>query len=237
MLTEPKRFYREVTVAGGDGAYEVLLDRRPVRTPEGRPLRLPKAPLAEAIAAEWRAQADLIRLPQMPLMRLVATAFDRVAGDRGAVIDHVIAYAASDLLCYRADEPEDLRRRQENAWQPLVTWATERWDVRFEIASGVMPVGQPAATIAGLGDVVRRLNDLQLTALASVVQASGSLIIGLALVEGRLTAAEAFSLAALDEHYQAERWGADDEADRRRQAVADDMAAAERLLLLLGGAA
>jgi len=208
------------------------LDGKNVRTPVGQILLVPSASLAEAIAGEWQAQGETIRPHDMPLTQLASTALDRVIPNRPAIVDQLVAYAGTDLLCYRAEGPQDLVERQESLWQPLIDWASAIFHIELRVTCGVIPVAQPATTLARLTDVVERYDPLQITALQSAVAAMGSLLLGLALVEGRLSYEEAFAASTLDETYQIELWGADDEALRAREALRKDIASARHFLEL-----
>ena len=231
-LRTAKRFYDKVAIGREDGAFTVLLAGRPVRTPQGVVLRLPTAALAAAIANEWGGQGDILRPETMPLTRLAATATDRVAVLRQTVVDAVVDYAGTDLLCYRADAPRDLVAREDRAWQPLLDWAAERWGARMVVSAGVSPVRQPAHAMQALRRAVDQASDLELAALSCIVQASGSIVVGLAVLDGRIDADTAFATALLDEQYQAERWGIDAEAERRRREIATEIRAAASFLRL-----
>jgi chaperone required for assembly of F1-ATPase len=213
--------------------FQVMLDDRPARTPAGRPLRLPTSALAQAVAAEWEAQTGAIRPHDMPLTALAATAIDRVGPQRPAIVDAVAAYGATDLLCYWADQPAELVERQHRVWQPLLDWARETCGARLEVTAGVIPVAQPDAATRALRSAVEALDDMELTALASAVQVSGSLVLGLALLAGRLEADAAFAAALLDERYQAEQWGEDEEAGERRRRLRQELDAVARFLALV----
>ena len=228
-----KRFYKTAAAEPADGAFAVALDGRPIRTPGGNPLRLARRPVADAIAAEWQAQGDQVDPRSMPLMALAATALDRVAPNRNAVVEQVAAYAATDLLCYRADDPPELAARQAQVWQPLVDWLHAAHHAELRVTTGITPVTQPPETLATLRDAVAAHDDLALAALSSATASSGSLVIGLALAAGHITADEAFAVSQLDETYQAEVWGTDAEADKSRAVLKADLAAAEMLFQLL----
>lgn len=235
-----QRFYKTATAAPaeGDGAnagFGVRLDDRPIRTPGGRPLTLPAEALAEAIAAEWRAQSKRIDVAAMPFTRLAATAVDRVAEGRAAVVETLLSYAGGDVLCYRAEEPADLALRQHRRWQPLLDWAAEALGAHLVVTHGILPVAQPDEATAALRAALDALDGWQLTALAVIAQACGSLVIALALVRGRIDTEEAFALSQLDESYQIERWGEDAEAARRSRALHDDIRDAWRFMMLAGG--
>ncbi len=229
-----KRFYREASVVPAAGGYHVTLDGRPARTPAKQPLVLPTHAAAQAVAAEWAAQPDEIAPADMRLTRLAHTAIDRVAPDRTSVLDEVARFAATDLVCYRADAPADLVARQREAWQELVDWAAERYDAPLAATAGVLPAAQPEAALAALRRAIEAYDDFALTALHAATAATGSLVIGLALGEGRIDAERAYAAACLDELFQAERWGEDREAAARRDALREDIAAASRFLALLG---
>ena len=239
-----KRFYERAAAEpcppseggrrGGDG-FRVVLDGRPIKTPAKADMVLPSLTLAEALAAEWQAQGAEVEVRSLALTGLVWTAIDRVGPGRARVVEEVAAYAAHDLVCYRAEAPAELAARQQAVWQPLLDWAALSFDARLAVTAGVVPIAQPPEALAALRAVVAAKSDLELTALNAAVTAAGSLVIGLALGAGRIDAAAAFEAAQLDESYQIERWGEDPEAARRRAAIHADLEAAERLMALLGG--
>jgi chaperone required for assembly of F1-ATPase len=188
-----------------------------------------------AIATEWQAQTDKIDLHALPLTRLANAAIDLVAPRRAATIAAIANYAATDLLCYRADHPPALRERQHRAWQPLLDWAAERYSAPLAVTAGIVPTPQPEASLAVLADVVAAYDEMALAALNLATTACGSLVLALALAERRLDAENAFTLSQLDETYEIELWGEDAEQTRRRAALHDDIALAARFLALLRG--
>jgi chaperone required for assembly of F1-ATPase len=222
-----KRFYREVGVAEEAGAFRVLLDGKPVKTPSRNALALPTRALADAIAGEWRAQTENVDPKSMPLSGLAMAAIDGAAAERAG---QALAFARSDLLCYRAEEPAELVARQAAAWDTLLDWAAERYGARLKIASGIVFVEQSSEALAALERAVAGRSPFHLTALHSAAAITGSLVLALALADGRLTAAEAFAASRLDESFQAEKWGMDAEAEARATRLAAELAAAERFL-------
>ncbi|HZX84394.1 MAG TPA: ATP12 family protein [Reyranella sp.] len=230
-----KRFYKETAVDLGDGGHRILLDGRPMRTPAKAVLVVPTRALAEAIAAEWGAVPDKadINVSYLPLTRLAATGLDRVASQRARVIEDTAKYAGSDMLCYRASEPETLVKRQQAIWQPLLDWADARYGARLVIVEGLAFVEQPADAVARLHEAVATHSDLGLSALYNLTHISGSLIVALAVAEGHLAAADAFAAAQLDELYQVERWGEDPIATKRHEGIRHDIEAGARFLALL----
>ena len=230
-----KRFYKEVTVAPAADGFDIRLDGRPVRTPAKAAMILPGAALADAVAAEWREQGEDIRPATMPLTALVSTTLDLTRNQREAVVAQLAAYAGTDLVCYRVAHPAELAAREARVWQPLLDWAALRYDAVLKVVTGIMPESQPEGACRALAAAVAAHDDWRLTALQVTVSACGSLVIGLALVEGRIDAAAAFEASQLHESFQIERWGEDPEAAKRRAALKDDIDGAARFLRLLAG--
>lgn len=228
-----RRVYKSVAIRPAEGGWGVALDGRPLRTPAKRELSVPNEPLAAAIAAEWEAQQTDVHPETMPLTRLAATAIDRTADLRDKIAAEVANYAGTDLVCYRAEHPPALAARQEAVWQPLLDWAAGRYDAGLAVTAGIVPTAQSAASLKAFAAAVAALDDFRLTALQAATAACGSLVIALALLEGRLDAEAAFAASQLDETFQIEAWGEDEEAAKRRAALADDIAAAARFLALL----
>lgn len=224
-----KRFWTDVTI---DAARVVRLDDRPVRTPGRVPLALPTAALAEAVADEWRAVTGEIDPLAMPLTGLANAAIDRIGPDPTVFASGLARYGESDLLCYRADSPDDLVARQMSAWDPLLDWARTRYDVHIATATGILHVAQPPQTIARLGDAIAARGAFALAALSPIVTIGGSLIAALALAEGAASAAAIWDAITLDEDYQAERWGRDPLAQAGIAARRRDFDAGVRFLFL-----
>lgn len=212
----PKRFYKDVTLSQAIGGWSVLLDGRSIKTPGKRALLLPSESLAAAVADEWRAQEKIIDPGAMPLTRIANTAIEAVSDKMDEVAADIVAFAGSDLLCYRAADPEALVARQSAAWDPIVQWAASELGARFILAQGVMPIEQPAAALARVGEAVRPLDAFQLSGLHVATTLSGSALLALAVLKGRLNPQEAWAAAHVDEDYQISAWGPDEEAAERR---------------------
>ena len=230
---KPKRFYKTAEAVEADGGHGIALDGKPVRTPAGRPLAVSGAALATAVAEEWAAQGEAIDRETMPLTRLVCTALDLVPERRADIVAEIAAYAETDLVCYRTDQPPVLARRQTAAWEPLVTWAAARYGAQLAVTRSITPVAQSPAALAALRDAVATEDDCALAGLSMATRAFGSLVIALALRDGRLDAQAAADASLVDERYQLERWGDDAELAARCACVARDAADAERLFRLL----
>lgn len=229
-----KRFWQDAAVVARDEGLTIELDGRVVRTPGRALLIAPTRALAEAIAGEWRAVPETIDPRAMPLTGLANAAIDRIAPERAGFAAGLAAYGESDLLCYRADTPAPLVERQAARWDPVLDWARGRYDVRFEIATGVMHRPQPMATVTRLGDAVAALDPFELAGLAPIITISGSLVLGLALIDGAMPAEAVWDAAQVDEAWQAEQWGEDALAVQAREARRRDFDAGARVLALIG---
>ena len=230
-----RRFYQAATAAAVEVGYAVLLDDKPVRTPAKQALAVPTAALAEAIAAEWRGQGDTIDLNALPLTRIASTAIDLVAPRHGAIVDAIAKYAGTDLVCYRSEHPPALAERQREGWQPLIDWLALRYDAPLAVTTGILPIDQPAASLQALHAELAAQGAMTLAALHLLTAACGSLVVALALAEGRLDADSAFATAQLDETFEIEQWGEDAEQTQRRAALRQDIAVAARFLALMRG--
>lgn len=228
-----KRVYTNVAVADEPNGFVVQLDGRPVRSPGGRALALPTRPLAEAVAAEWEVQTETIDPRAMPAMSLAATVADRVTPQRDHVIDEIAGYGGSDLLCFLAEEPPELIAQQEAAWGPWRDWAQRTLGLELALGAGIMPVCQPENTLAAFHAAVAAEDDWTLAPLHGLTTITGSLVLGLAVLRGRLAAEAAFEASRIDEEFQAERWGRDWEAEERIRNQRGEMADAAAFLTLL----
>ncbi|MBT3397237.1 MAG: ATPase, partial [Alphaproteobacteria bacterium] len=204
-----KRFYDASGVEATEGGFAVTLDNRQVNTQGGVPLILPCQGLAAAVAAEWSAQTETIRPDTMPTTGFCCTTLDTVADARQSIIDQLVKYGGHDQLCYRTAEPEDLADLQQAQWQPILDWAAETLDAHLVVTVGINSVEQPGPALEKLRNAVEVLDDFHLTALASLTQAAGSLVIGLAVLNGRLDPQSAFEISQLDEIWQSKKWGLD----------------------------
>ena len=207
-----KRFWDNATVELAGHAFEVRLDGRPVRTPLKAPLHVPTAKMAEAIAVEWQAQTGLVDPRTMPVTRSANAAIDKVAPQHEGVCQMLASYGETDLLCYRAPGPDTLMARQSQAWDPLLDWAADRFTAPLVTTQGVIPIAQYQASIAILHHAVSSYRPFSLTAVHDLITLSGSLILGLAVAEQWISADSGWNLSRIDEDWQVEQWGADDEA-------------------------
>jgi chaperone required for assembly of F1-ATPase len=233
-----RRFWTEAEAApAADGGWEVLLDGRPVRTPAKARLLLPAGALAEAIAAEWAAQDREIVPATMPLTRAANAAIDKVRPQRASVVAMLAAYGETDLLCHRAEAPAELVRRQAGAWDPLLAWCADALGARLVPTVGVMPEPQPAASLAALRAALEALDDFELTAAHDLICLPGSIVVGLAAVRGHGDIEALWQASRIDETWQQELWGEDEEAaEAARRRHADFLAAARFLALARSGA-
>jgi chaperone required for assembly of F1-ATPase len=217
-----KRFYQDVSHSQSsqgeaDGAWQLLLDGRPVKTPGKNLVSVPDEELAKSIADEWRAQGEAIDPQSMPITRIINSAIDGVRGREAEVAADIAAFAGSDLLCYRAEAPVELVARQAAAWDPVLAWAAEDLGARFVQAQGVMPVAQPKEALEAYSRALGGLEALGLCALHVMTTLTGSAVLALAVARGEISAEAAWAAAHIDEDFQIEQWGEDAEAAIRRE--------------------
>lgn len=229
-----KRFWKQAAaVPDEDGKWRIELDGRPVRTPARALLLLPGPALAAEIAAEWTATDETVDPRAMPLTGLANAAIDHVQPSPARFADSLARYAASDLLCYRADSPTKLIALQAQRWDPLLHWARRRFDVDFTVTEGISPVDQPGNTLERLGQAIGALDPFRLAGLSPLVTVGGSAVAALALLEGAIPVDEAWDAVSLDERWQLDQWGSDEEAEKALAAREADFRAGARFLQLL----
>jgi chaperone required for assembly of F1-ATPase len=211
----PRRFYKTVDTAPDAGGFAVRLDGRTPKSPKRAPLVVPTAALADLIAAEWEAQAEVIDLPSMHATRRAFTAIDQVPPVREAVADEIARYAGSDVICYLAETPAGLVERQRRQWTPLLDWAAADLGLTLEQTAGIIHKPQTPQSLERAAALAMEADDMTLTALAEVCALFGSAVLAFALARGRLDAQAALDLSRLDEIFQIEAWGMDEEAAQR----------------------
>ena len=232
----PKRFYAAAAVQQTADGFAITLDEKPVRTPQQNMLQTPSRTLAERIAAEWHAQQELIDTDTMPLTRLLNITLDRVGIDRAALLNDIAGYGETDLLCYRMpDAPSalpipsragELRALQMQHFDSILAWAEQEYGITLVVTDGVIPVPQPAASLAKLSELFAAANDHELAALALMVPILGSALLTLAVWKEFISIDAALVAAHLDEAVQQEQWGEAPEAASKWEAKCRDVKAA-----------
>ncbi len=226
-----KRFYNAVGVREVNGMHALTLDTRGARTPGRNLLAARSGAVMLKVAAEWARQGESLDPPDMPITRLLNSAIDGVAKTMDETRAEIVRYAGSDLLCYRADEPEALAERQRLAFDPVLHWAAERLGARFVLAAGIMHVEQPVEALAAFRAAVAPIDEpAALAALSVVTTLTGSTVLALAVARGFVSPEDAWRIAHVDEDYQIERWGEDEEAMARRAARWREIEAASAVL-------
>lgn len=228
-----KRFWKEATAVDADGGFSVQLDGRPVKTPAKAALVVPTLPMAQAIAAEWDAQEEKIDPGLMPVTRSANAAIDKVSIQFDEVADMIADYGDSDLLCYRADSPQELAERQQNAWDPMLDWADATLNARLLPRTGVIHAPQDPRAIANLRAAVHGLSAFQLTAFHDLVGLTGSLVLGFAAMRGVESPEAIWEKSRVDERWQVEQWGEDEEATQVEAQKLGEFTHALRFLSLL----
>ncbi|NOX72571.1 MAG: ATPase [Alphaproteobacteria bacterium] len=230
-----KRFWADATVTEVGGGFEVLLDERQLKTPARTPLIVPTRALAQMIADEWAAQEAQVDPKTMPMTRRVNAALDKVAPQRAEVAAMLSAYGGSDLLCYRSAYPAELAARQAKAWDPLLDWAGEKFSFRLQVTNGIMHHAQAPEALEKLTAEVNRLDIFPLTGFHDLVTHSGSLVIALAAIHGYGEIGQLWQHSQIDEIWQVEQWGADEEAEATAISKRQDFCDAFRFFQVVSG--
>lgn len=231
---KPKRFYKSAGVAELENGFAVQLDGKTAKTPGGKPLILASKRAAELAAGEFAAQGEHIEAMSMPVLRLINTALDGVSLDPQAVLEDVLRFAGTDLLCYRAESPDGLFGLQDRHWNPVLDWAEAELGARMALAAGIVHVTQPRGAIAAISaNLTEFASPLPLAALHSMTSLTGSALLALAVAKGELTSEGAWAAAHVDEDWTISFWGEDAEAQARRSARWREMQAAAALLSAL----
>lgn len=229
----PRRFYKEAAVSREGDTFAILLDGKPVRTPQKNHLATTHETLANLIAAEWDAQGELIDPTTMPLTRLLNVSIDGTPGARDAMADEVAKYTETDLVCHLAEGPSELRARQEAGWGHWRQWAGKSFDIVLVPVEGIIASPQPDASLKAARAHAASLDDLRLTALTWAMALYGSAVLALAVEQGELDALDAFDLSRIDETWQIEQWGEDEEAAAIAEARRQDARALGRFFATL----
>ena len=228
-----QRFYKEVNITQSKNGFIIELDGRPVKTPLGKPQLLVSKSLAEVVAYEWSSQKKIISPENMPMNGYANTAIDRIGANRQSILEEVLNFAETDLLCYRSDQPKALVSRQNNFWQPLLDWAADTLAVKLEVTFGVLPLKQSTEAIEALANLLQSLDDMELAGIASLTNICGSVILALAVAKGRIDVKQAFDCSQLDVIFQNEQWGVDDEIKKHQLDLEKDLTSSALFLSLL----
>jgi chaperone required for assembly of F1-ATPase len=235
--TSPRKL-PEHSLLSNDGLHTLVRNGEAMKTPRNLDLAVPYRAVAEAVLAECRAQTqERLDLRTMPMTQMVLTVLDVTSAKRGEIVDNIMRYGETELLCQRAEDPAELKDAQAAAWQPYLDWAKSAYGAELAITTGIVPAKQDAASLAALRAVIDRMNDYELTCLSEAVGVSGSLVLGLALATGRSSAEEVFKAAEFDRLWQIAKWGEDEEAAARLAAVRTDLDLCQRWLSLISPSA
>ncbi len=231
-----KRFYKDASVIEADGGWQVALDGRGIKTQSGNPQVVRSRILADAMNDEWAAQGEKIDPHSFRLRDQTDYAIDHVARDPDEVIDKLIGFAETDTLCYRADPEDALFKRQQEEWEPLLAAYEQRHGIRLHRISGIMHRTQPEDSIARLRQNLAALDPFTLAGLFTMASLSASLAIALEVVETKNADPEKlWGAASLEEEWQAELWGRDEQAEELRDKRREEFLNAVHWLRLARG--
>jgi len=230
-----KRFYKLVSTAKEPEGYTILLDDRPVKTPNKNILYAPNEAIANLIVQEWAQQEEEIVPDAMPVTQILNTQLEKVTHKRAAMTPQLLAYLDTDLICYL---DEELKAAQEEHWKPSRTWFEKRYGAPLKTTTVIAALQQDPQLHAGVKDDVGALDDARFTILQLATPLTGSLILGLHFTHGQATAAQLLKASFVEEDqkdilYNAEKYGPDPLTEKKKQATLRDLKAAEEYLKAL----
>ena len=225
-----KRFYKQVTLQASEDAYAILLDGRVLKTPGKQALVIPRQFQAKLVAAEWQAQGEDIVPATMPCTRLLNVACELTPPRRPELIKEFSSYCSTDLLCFRSSTPQDLAKRQDDIWQPILDWVATNHGIALLVTTSLKTPAHPKNALQATSAYAQKCDDVDLTLLLHFTASFGSGVLALALLEGYMDVNSAFTASRLDEIYQNERWGADEEAEARAQNIGAELTALASLI-------
>lgn len=229
-MTAPRRFYKKAEAGTAPGGHVVRLDGKILKTPLGRNILFSSAFLAEEIAREWENQRDYIQLSIMPLTQLAYTLFDKAEDARKPIVDEIMKYAASDLVCYRAPHPEDLASGQKKRWDPLLFFLKDDFEIELKTVQGIQYLEQPEEGLKKFKSLIEGLSAPALTVMQAITPLTSSAVISFALIEGKINGDDCFAAATVDERFQMEKWGVDAEAEKKQARLKEEIEFAARFL-------
>ena len=232
-----KRIYKMVSATKTEDGYTIQLDGKTINTPSGQPILAPNKPMADAIVAEWADQGDKVIPDTMPVTQILTTVIDRMR-DRDAITKSLLKYLDTDLLCYRVKEPAEIFKRQKEIWDKWLTWFDEQFESPLEVTFGIEALTQDADTHRQIWNYLESLDDYYFTVLQIVTSLTGSIVLGLAFLDGEATADDVFNACELEEIYHAEiagedEHGADPVQERRQNVLRAELASCRTLMDLL----
>ena len=233
MAFELKRFWDTASAVETDSGYGVFLDKRHLKTPLKNPVTVPSEGFAEMIAAEWRAVDGKVQKHTMPYNRFAEAALDAAETEHAEIVGNLAGYGETDLLCYRAESPVELIARQAKNWDPLLDWAARELDAPLRKTHGVIAVNQSETSIQNLQKIIEDFGLFQLTAFYDLVKLSGSLVLALAVSRAYISPQEGWALSRIDDEWQIEQWGVDDDAQKLAESKQNDFENAAHALVLL----
>lgn len=230
-----KRFYKDVSVGKEDGGFSILLDGRPIKTPNKSILIANNEKLAQLCAAEWDMQGEDIVPDTMPLTQLLNTKLDRVSVERAAMQNLVLNYIDTDLLCYRADNPEEIVKSQNDAWQPWLDWFENAYKLSFETTNGLTALKQDSAVHKAIQNSVEAFDDDRFTLFQMLVPSTGSIVLALAFMDGAAGINDLFNAAFAEENYKYALYnedlhGGDPLTEKKKKSLRVDLEAAHAYL-------
>jgi chaperone required for assembly of F1-ATPase len=199
-----KKFYKSVSIQEIDQGYSICLDGKAIKTQNKNLLFTKKKNLADLIVKEWDSQGEDIKASYMYFTQFLGTAIDYICIQRNIISEKLMNFLNTDLLCFRTTYPADLANRQETLWDPWIKWFDKEAGVELKVTRDLIALEQPGKAIAYVGSVLEKLDDNALTICHFITTLSGSIILGLAFIEGKISPEEVLEIINVEDNYKAE---------------------------------
>ncbi len=218
-----KRFYKDVSIRQDDSKYLILLDNMAVKTPQHNMMFVPTNKLAEAIATEWQAQKETLDIDSMPLTSLLYTYYDKIIPQKEQIVDALVPYLETEMVCYPSPEPLELKLEQEKIWNPIASWFSSKTNIKLNVTLDILNVAQDNNDMEQLKTILMKMPELRLTAMQAAVDILGSVVLAYAMALGQIDTNTAFEASFIEELFQSKAWGLDPDTEKKHNSIKQDL--------------
>lgn len=207
-LATRKRFYRKTGILSSSGQYEITLDQRKLKTPNGNLFVVDSEPLALAVAAEWDTQKENIVQSSMHISTLCNTVIDNPNNlNKFDIAQYIINYLDTDTLLFQSGEDDELYKLQVKEWDPVIQWFCDRFQIDLQKSRDITGPAVSEQVKAVISKFLMSYNFASLNGFVYGVDTLKSVILTIACIERFITVEKATLLSRLEEEFQIGHWG------------------------------
>ena len=219
-----KKFWEKVSIKKiSSDSFCVMLDKRILKTPLKRDLILPNLNLAEEIVKEWDQDSKKINTESMIFYGLISTSLDKIIDNKNLYINDILDYVDTDLICYRAESPKELVELQKNKWDPIILFIEKYIGIKVQVFQGIFPKKQHTTVHTKLTNLINQFSIFEISVLHRITNITGSIFLSLCVLKKDISKKEVFELSVLDELWQSENWGFDEEISQKRKEISIEL--------------